>query len=115
MEVTNKYIVVKHHIDDAPEESHFELKTGALALSVAPGSDDIIVKNLYISIDPYQINRMKSCSPSHGALSASTPISPGEVVVILVQNIDIEIEVDLSINLYLRMSLYRRMNSIDHV
>lgn len=81
MEVQNKYIVIKHHIEDAPKEAIFELKTGTIALSVAPGSDDIIVKNLYISIDPYQINRMKLSSSSQGTSSFAAPINPGEVIV----------------------------------
>ncbi|KAK7327692.1 hypothetical protein VNO77_21780 [Canavalia gladiata] len=84
MEVTNKYIVIKHHIEDAPKESHFEFKTGAFALSVTPGSDDIIVKNLCISIDPYQINRMKSYSASQSAISFAVPITPGEAIDALV-------------------------------
>ncbi|XP_061362821.1 2-alkenal reductase (NADP(+)-dependent)-like [Gastrolobium bilobum] len=80
MELTNKYIVVKHHIDDAPKESHFEIKTEAFSLSVEPGSDDIIVKNLYISIDPYQINRMKSSSSSQSAISFALPITPSKAI-----------------------------------
>ncbi|MED6193380.1 hypothetical protein PIB30_018909 [Stylosanthes scabra] len=84
MEVSNKYIVVKHHIQDAPKESDFEIKTGALKLSVDSGSNDIIVKNLYISIDPYQINRMKSHSPSQTAINFAAPITPGEAIDALV-------------------------------
>ncbi|XP_057428200.1 2-alkenal reductase (NADP(+)-dependent)-like [Lotus japonicus] len=80
MEVTNKYIVIKHHIEDAPKESHFELKTEVFSLTVEPGSDDIIIKNLYISIDPYMINRMKSYSGSHSAISFFTPITPGKAI-----------------------------------
>ncbi|KAJ1412294.1 Polyketide synthase, enoylreductase domain [Sesbania bispinosa] len=80
MEVTNKYIVVKHHIEDAPQESHFEIKTEAFGLSVERGSNDIIVKNLYISVDPYQINRMKSYSPSQSSITAATRITPGEAI-----------------------------------
>ena len=81
MEVKNKYIVIKHHIEDAPRESNFELKTGTIALSVAPGSDDIIVKNLYISMDPYHINRMKFSSSSQGTISFAAPIHPGQVII----------------------------------
>lgn len=84
MEVTNKYIVIKNHIEDAPKESHFDLKTEAFALSVESGSDDIIVKNLYISIDPYLINRMKSQSSSHKAISFATPITPGQVITVFI-------------------------------
>lgn len=80
MEVTNKYIVIKHHIEDAPNDSHFEVKNEAFGLSINSGSDDVIVKNLYISIDPYLINRMKSYSASHNAISFSTPLTPGQVL-----------------------------------
>ncbi|XP_058723088.1 2-alkenal reductase (NADP(+)-dependent)-like [Vicia villosa] len=80
MEVINKYIVLKNHIEDAPKESHFEIKTQPFALSLDPGSDDIIVKNLYVSIDPYLINRFKSYSASHKAISFATPLTPGEAI-----------------------------------
>ncbi|MED6216607.1 hypothetical protein PIB30_009200 [Stylosanthes scabra] len=80
MEVSNKYVVIKHHIEEAPKESDFEVKTESLNLLVDEGSDDIIVKNLYISIDPFQINRMKSFSPSQDALSSSTAIIPGKAI-----------------------------------
>ncbi|XLT35523.1 hypothetical protein HN873_066815, partial [Arachis hypogaea] len=78
MEVSNKYIVIKHYFEDAPKESDFEIKTETLGLSVEEGSDDMIVKNLYISIDPFQINRMKSFSASQDAISYSTRITPGK-------------------------------------
>ncbi|GJZ08060.1 NADP(+)-dependent 2-alkenal reductase-like protein [Tanacetum coccineum] len=60
MELTNKYIAIKAQIDGAPQESDFEVKTESISLLVKPGSKDIIIKNLYVSIDPYQLNRMKS-------------------------------------------------------
>lgn len=80
MEVKNKHVVIKHQFEDAPKESNFEIKTGVFSLSVEPGSDDIIVKNLCISIDPYQINRMKSFSSSHHTISFAEPITPGEAI-----------------------------------
>ncbi|RVW28501.1 2-alkenal reductase (NADP(+)-dependent) [Vitis vinifera] len=79
MEVTNKYVTVKTHIDgSAPQESDFELKTTALHLSVEPGSKDVIVKNLYVSIDPYQINRMKIVCSSQKLVSTADGITPGQ-------------------------------------
>ncbi|KAJ7956687.1 2-alkenal reductase (NADP(+)-dependent)-like [Quillaja saponaria] len=80
MEVTNRYIAIKNHIDGAPKESDFELRTSALALSVDPGSGDMVVKNLYVSIDPYQVNRMKNYSSSHKSIRFSVAITPGEVI-----------------------------------
>ncbi|KAK3002873.1 hypothetical protein RJ639_020130 [Escallonia herrerae] len=46
MEVANKFIATKGHIEGAPQESDFELKTESLPLSPASGSKDVIVKNL---------------------------------------------------------------------
>ncbi|KAJ0540862.1 putative oxidoreductase [Helianthus annuus] len=81
MEVTNKYIVIKAKIDGKPQESDFEFKTETLSLPINPVSNDIIVKNLCISIDPYQINRMKTVSASQETSEFAAGISPGEVIV----------------------------------
>ncbi|XP_024183054.1 2-alkenal reductase (NADP(+)-dependent)-like [Rosa rugosa] len=78
MEVTNRYITIKTQVDGEPKESDFELKTSALSLSLDPSSNDIIVKNLYVSIDPYQLNRMKSQSSSQKAIGFAAAITPGE-------------------------------------
>ncbi|XP_076917268.1 2-alkenal reductase (NADP(+)-dependent)-like [Bidens hawaiensis] len=80
MEVTNNYIVIKAQIDGEPQENDFEFKTEPFSLSVKPGSKDIIIKNLYVSIDPYQINRMKTVSASQKTSEFAVGISPGEVI-----------------------------------
>lgn len=79
MEVNNKYIAIKNNISGTPKESDFEIKNESLSLSIEPGSKVVIVKNLYVSIDPYQINRMKSQSSSQQAKTYSVAITPGEV------------------------------------
>ncbi|KAH7546398.1 hypothetical protein FEM48_Zijuj01G0196500 [Ziziphus jujuba var. spinosa] len=80
MEVTNNYITIKCQIDGKPHESDLEIKASHLSLSVKAGSNDIIVKNLYISVDPYQINRMKIFSSSHKATNGSAALTPGKVI-----------------------------------
>lgn len=80
MEVTNKYVAIKAQVDGAPEESGFEFKTEPFSLTVKPGSKDIIIKNLYVSIDPYQVNRMKTISDSHKTSEFAASIKPGEVI-----------------------------------
>ncbi|XP_071729521.1 2-alkenal reductase (NADP(+)-dependent)-like [Rutidosis leptorrhynchoides] len=80
MEVTNNFVAIKAKIEGAPQESDFELKSEPFSLSVKPGSKDIIIKNLYVSIDPYQINRMKSYSFSQKASEFATGIVPGEMI-----------------------------------
>nr|XP_043628270.1 2-alkenal reductase (NADP(+)-dependent)-like [Erigeron canadensis] len=79
-EVTNKYIAIKAKVDGIPKESDFEVKTEQFSLSVKPGSNDIIIKNLYVSIDPYQINRMKTASASQKTSNYAVAIAPGEVI-----------------------------------
>lgn len=74
--ISNRYIIIKTHINGAPQESDFELKTKALA----PGSDDTVVRNVYISIDPYQLNRMKNKDESQKASDFSSAITPGEEI-----------------------------------
>ena len=81
MEVMNRVVAIRHHIDEFPVESDFELKSEALIVSVKPGCDDIVVKNLYVSIDPYQINRMKSHSSSQKTSSFATSIKPAQVII----------------------------------
>ncbi|XP_074559364.1 2-alkenal reductase (NADP(+)-dependent)-like isoform X2 [Curcuma longa] len=76
MELENKYVSLKHHIDGHPSESDFELATAPL--QSAPGSNEVIVKNLFLSIDPYQLNRMKLYSSSHTATPAASQIEPGQ-------------------------------------
>ena len=79
MEVTNRYVVIKHYIDRAPLESDFELRTEALSLWIEPGKYDVIVKNLYLSVDPYQLNRMKSPGCFQQDMNFAGAICPGQV------------------------------------
>ncbi|RZS14617.1 hypothetical protein BHM03_00046339 [Ensete ventricosum] len=78
MEVENKHIIIKHAIDGLPTESDFELRSAPLVLSVAHGSREVVVKNLFLSIDPYQLNRMKTCSSSQKTIAAAARIQPGQ-------------------------------------
>ncbi|XP_050216398.1 2-alkenal reductase (NADP(+)-dependent)-like [Mercurialis annua] len=80
MEVINRYVVIKSHINGTPEESDFELKSEIISMVLESGSNDLIIKNLYVSIDPYQLNRMKSQSSSQKQSSFAAAINPGEVI-----------------------------------
>ncbi|PWA82487.1 2-alkenal reductase (NADP(+)-dependent) [Artemisia annua] len=57
--IDNKqFVTIKTHIEDAPQEYMFEIRTQTISTLVLRGSNDVIVKALYFSIDPYQINRI---------------------------------------------------------
>ncbi|KAI3880467.1 hypothetical protein MKX03_031018 [Papaver bracteatum] len=68
MEVGNRYVTLKNQLerDEEPKETDFEFKTSTISL------------NLYVSIDPYQINRMKKRSSSHKAINFAFALSPGQ-------------------------------------
>ncbi|CAD6336381.1 unnamed protein product [Miscanthus lutarioriparius] len=84
MEVVNRYVATRHHIVGAPTEADFEVKEETARW--APDSGEVIVRNLYLSIDPYQLNRMKRISASHLAVDSILPAqriaayAAGEVV-----------------------------------
>ncbi|KAL5224473.1 hypothetical protein ABZP36_011112 [Zizania latifolia] len=73
MEVESRYVAVRHHVEGFPSEEDFKVKTGRLRWR--PESGEVLVRNLYLSMDPYQLNRMKRRSPSHVAVDG---IVPGE-------------------------------------
>ncbi|KAL2553669.1 NADP-dependent alkenal double bond reductase P1 [Forsythia ovata] len=78
MEVENRFITIKASIDGFPQLSDFEVKTETLSLSFGVGNKQVVlVKNIYVSIDPYQLNRMKS---SQTVLSFASAIIPGEAI-----------------------------------
>ncbi|CAM0910112.1 unnamed protein product [Alopecurus aequalis] len=73
MEVQNRYVAVRHHVEGSPSEDDFEVKTAMVRWT--PDSGEVLVRNLYLSIDPYQLNRMKRRSASHHSVDV---ILPGE-------------------------------------
>ncbi|KAF0904675.1 hypothetical protein E2562_036076 [Oryza meyeriana var. granulata] len=73
MEVENRYVAVRHHVEGFPSEEDFEVKK--VKMRWTPESGEVLVRNLYLSMDPYQLNRMKRRSASHLAVDG---IVPGE-------------------------------------
>lgn len=58
-EVSNKQIIFKDYINGFPKESDMLLKTSIIKLKVPEHcSDAVLVKNLYLSCDPYMRSRM---------------------------------------------------------
>uniref|UniRef100_A0A7N2MUE8 Oxidoreductase N-terminal domain-containing protein n=1 Tax=Quercus lobata TaxID=97700 RepID=A0A7N2MUE8_QUELO len=53
-EVSNKQVILKDYVSGFPKESDMYLNTsGTIKLKVPEGSNAILVKNLYLSCDPY--------------------------------------------------------------
>ena len=56
--VSNKQVILKNIVNGFLKESDMYLKTDSISLKVEQGSNAVIIKNLYLSCDPYMRNRM---------------------------------------------------------
>ncbi|RWR96737.1 2-alkenal reductase NADP+-dependent [Cinnamomum micranthum f. kanehirae] len=74
-EVSNKQILFRDFITGFPKESDMILKTGTIKLKVPEGSKAVVVKNLYLSCDPYMRTRMKILDTPY-YIDSFTPGSP---------------------------------------
>ncbi|RLN28358.1 2-alkenal reductase (NADP(+)-dependent)-like [Panicum miliaceum] len=57
-EVPNKRVVLRRYVTGFPSEDDMEVVTATARLAVPPGSTAMVVKNLYVSCDPYMRGRM---------------------------------------------------------
>ncbi|CAN6806126.1 unnamed protein product [Brassica oleracea] len=72
---TNKQVILRDYVSGFPKESDFEITTTNFELRLPEGSNSVLVKNLYLSCDPYMRSRMGT--PSAFALAqAFTPGKP---------------------------------------
>ncbi|KAK6122568.1 hypothetical protein DH2020_043690 [Rehmannia glutinosa] len=56
----NKQVILKNYVNGPPKESDMSLKTSTINLKIPDGCNDaVLVKNLYLSCDPYMLGRMK--------------------------------------------------------
>nr|XP_043611007.1 2-alkenal reductase (NADP(+)-dependent)-like [Erigeron canadensis] len=71
-QVNNKQIVFKDYVNGFPKESDMLLKTSnTISLKLPHGSNGVLVKNLYLSCDPYMRTRMSKTE--HGYIDSFTP------------------------------------------
>lgn len=86
-EVRNKQVILKNYVTGMPKESDMAVTThNIITLKLPESSNSVIVKNLYLSCDPYMRGRMrKPDSPSFvGSFVPGSPLSGygvGKVVV----------------------------------
>ncbi|KAG6700416.1 hypothetical protein I3843_08G107300 [Carya illinoinensis] len=72
-EVDNKQVIFKGYTENVPEESDMELKVSKIKLEAPKGSGAFLVKNLYLSCDPYMRGRMRDFRDSY-----IPPFVPGQ-------------------------------------
>ncbi|RDX67648.1 2-alkenal reductase (NADP(+)-dependent) [Mucuna pruriens] len=52
-EVRNKQVVLRDYVSGFPKESDMNIVEGTITLKLPEGSDEVLLKNLYLSCDPY--------------------------------------------------------------
>lgn len=74
--MSNKRILLKHYVTGFPKESDMILETSTVELKIPPNSDGaVLVKNLYLSCDPYMRGRMGKTEGSY-----VDSFTPGSVI-----------------------------------
>lgn len=77
-EVDNKQVIFKGYIERPPKETDMEIKVSKIKLRAPKASGAILVKNLYLSCDPFMRGRMRDFQGSY-----IPPFVPGQVVIII--------------------------------
>ncbi|KAE9447834.1 hypothetical protein C3L33_20267, partial [Rhododendron williamsianum] len=73
--LSNKQVVLREYAEGAPKDSDMEVITNkSIGVNVPQGSNAVLVKNLYLSCDPYMGLLMQK---SQGGPDAFTPFTPG--------------------------------------
>ncbi|KAJ9169220.1 hypothetical protein P3X46_017432 [Hevea brasiliensis] len=73
--VENKQVIFKGYVERAPRETDMEVRIGTVEVKTPKGSGAFLVKNLYLSCDPYMRGRMRDY---HG--SYIPPFVPGQPI-----------------------------------
>ncbi|KAJ9178218.1 hypothetical protein P3X46_010118 [Hevea brasiliensis] len=72
-EVSNKQVIFRDYVTGFPQESDMCFTTGTVKLKVPEGSNGVLVKNLYLSCDPY----MRILMGKHEVSSSFSSYTPG--------------------------------------
>ena len=74
-EVSNKQVILRDYVSGFPKESDMEIRSSnMIKLKLPEGSKGVLVKNLYLSCDPYMRGRMNK-----NVASYAQPFNPGSV------------------------------------
>ncbi|XP_042030695.1 2-alkenal reductase (NADP(+)-dependent)-like [Salvia splendens] len=74
-EISNKQVILNNYVKSSVKESDMSLRTSKIQLKIPSGCDGaVLVKNLYLSCDPYMLSRMKKLEGHY--VASFTPHSP---------------------------------------
>lgn len=59
-EVRNKQVLLKDYVSGFPKESDMKIVESKITLKLPEGSSDVLLKNLYLSCDPYMRTLMNN-------------------------------------------------------
>ncbi|XP_021912578.1 NADPH-dependent oxidoreductase 2-alkenal reductase-like [Carica papaya] len=79
--VSNKQVIFKDYVVGFPTESHMYITTSSVSLKLPQGSDGVLVKNLYLSCDPYMRIRMRKMEPSPFSSAPYASFAPGSPLI----------------------------------
>ncbi|KAM1703554.1 hypothetical protein ACFX1X_026161 [Malus domestica] len=74
--ISNKQVLLKDYVTGFPKESDMQLTAATTKLKLPEGSKGVLVKNLYLSCDPYIRNRMTKREPGPSFTDSFKPGSP---------------------------------------
>lgn len=77
-EVRNRQVILKNYVSGIPNENAMDMKIGTINLRLPnDSSGELLVKNLYLSCDPYMVTRMRELQG--GLVEAFTQFTLGSV------------------------------------
>ncbi|XP_027334318.1 2-alkenal reductase (NADP(+)-dependent)-like isoform X1 [Abrus precatorius] len=76
-QVRNKQVLLRDYVSGFPKESDMNIVQGTITLKVPEGSDEVLLKNLYLSCDPYMRILMSKTEAIDGfrTYSPATPLT----------------------------------------
>ncbi|KAL1293387.1 2-alkenal reductase (NADP(+)-dependent)-like [Arachis hypogaea] len=76
-EVKNKQVVLKDYATGFPKESDMDIVEGTISLNLPEGSNEVLLKNLYLSCDPYMQMLMSKIEglEGFGTYSPGSPLT----------------------------------------
>ncbi|KAI4353781.1 hypothetical protein L6164_002709 [Bauhinia variegata] len=73
--VKNKQVLFKDYVTGFPKESDMAVVESTIQLKVPEGSSEILLKNLYLSCDPYMRSRMSKNFTAHPSFVPGSPLT----------------------------------------
>ncbi|KAL5701556.1 hypothetical protein ACHQM5_026880 [Ranunculus cassubicifolius] len=74
--VSNKQVLLRNYVTGYPKETDMVVQTSSISFKVPPGSNAVLVKNLYLSCDPYMRIPMSRIDDPDYYMTGFTPGQP---------------------------------------